>query len=75
MHSFQEVLEAALKLPEGQRELLADLMLGSVESEFPICEAWLAEIRRRSRQFDENPASGIPWEEVKAFARRSTKSA
>ena len=55
INSFDEVLEAALKLPEGQRELLSDLLLGSIERDFLLSEAWLAEIERRSREFDENP--------------------
>lgn len=71
-NSFDDVMEAALSLPEGQRQLIADALLSSVESPQSQSwrDAWLAEVQQRRRDFEADPSSGVSWEEAKANARR-----
>ena len=69
--SFDQVLKAALSLPDTERAHLIDTLLDTLEPEdaAPLEDAWLAEIARRSREFDEGLVHPIPWEEVKERAR------
>lgn len=70
--SFDQVLQAALTLPVPDRALLVDQLIGTLEPEdaAPLDDAWLAEIERRSREFDEGRAQATPWDEVRARAWR-----
>jgi putative addiction module component (TIGR02574 family) len=72
LETYDQVMQAALNLPEEQRVLVAEALMGSVQSATSQAwhDAWLAEIKLRSREFDEAGSPGIPWEEVKANARR-----
>ena len=70
--SLSHVLEAAKSLPESERVELIDALIATLEPEdaAPLDDAWLAEIDRRSREFDAGLVQPIPWEEVKERARR-----
>jgi putative addiction module component (TIGR02574 family) len=70
--SYDEAMQAALSLPEDQRVLIVDVLINSVQQpqSQAWCAAWLSEIQQRSREFDENSSSAVPWEEVRANARR-----
>jgi putative addiction module component (TIGR02574 family) len=70
--SLSHVLEAAKSLPEPERVELIDALIATLEPEdaAPLDDAWLAEIDRRSREFDAGLVQTIPWEEVKERARR-----
>jgi putative addiction module component (TIGR02574 family) len=71
MQTCEQVIQAALSLPEDQRILVTDALLQSLQSgdAHPLHESWLVEIERRSREYDEGQVVAIPWEEVKASAR------
>ena len=70
--SLSQVLEAAKSLPVPERVELIDALIATLEPEdaAPLDDAWLAEIDRRSREFDAGLVQTIPWEEVKERARR-----
>jgi putative addiction module component (TIGR02574 family) len=73
--SYDDVLNAALGLPEGDRVQLIDALITTVSPEdaAPLDDAWLAEIERRSQEFDAGLVQAIPWEEVKQRARLRVK--
>jgi putative addiction module component (TIGR02574 family) len=68
----ENVLQAALTLPEEERLEIIDALLAALDQEStpPISEAWMAEVRRRSAEFDAGGVTPIPWSEVKERARR-----
>lgn len=70
--SFNNAFHAALALPETDRVQLVDALIESLEPDdaAPLDDAWLAEIERRSREFDEGKVQPIPWEVVKERARQ-----
>lgn len=74
--SFDLALQAALSLPDAERARLVDALIDTLEPEdaAPLDDAWLAEIARRSREFDEGLVQTVPWEEVKERARRRVRS-
>ena len=70
--SFDHVLESALLLPDTERAQLVEALIGTLEPDdaAPLEDAWLAEIARRSREFDAGLVQAIPWEQVKERARQ-----
>lgn len=72
MSSLQEVLEAACSLPEEDRLELVDELIATLEPEDkpPLDEEWVAEIQRRSREYDAGRMPAVPWDVVKDQARK-----
>jgi putative addiction module component (TIGR02574 family) len=70
--SFDHVLQAALTLPDAQRAELVDTLIGTLPPEggLPFDDHWLGEIAKRSREYDQGLVTAVPWEEVKARARK-----
>ena len=70
--SYDQVLQAALELPETDRAQLVEDLIGTLKPEdaLPLDDAWLAEIDRRSREFDAGLAQPVAWSQVKERARR-----
>lgn len=72
----QELLRAALRLPQRTRAELAESLLASLEREVSESEveeidaAWDEEVRRRVRAFDAGKVELVPWEVVRARLRR-----
>lgn len=68
----QQLLQSALALPdEEQMELVAALLAAVDERGLrPFDDASLAEIQRRSAEYDAGGVQAIPWSEVKERARR-----
>lgn len=70
--SAQHLLQAALSLPESDRADLADALFASLPPENePLCEEWLAEIARRSQEYDSGLVKPIPWSEIKSNHKKS----
>jgi putative addiction module component (TIGR02574 family) len=68
MPKSQEVLEAALELPEKEREMLVDKLSASLHGGFASTEieqAWAAEIERRSAEIEAGRAVLRNWDEVR----------
>ena len=72
MSSLQEVLTAARSLPEDDRLQLVDELIATLEpDDKALLDAeWLAEIQRRSREYDAGRMQAVPWEVVKKQARK-----
>ncbi len=62
--------QAEALTPDERRELAARLLEADTADDPPFTEEQLAEFRRRSAEMDADPSIGIPWEVVKANARR-----
>jgi putative addiction module component (TIGR02574 family) len=63
----QAVFDAALALPEAERALLAERLLESLspEPDELTDDELLAELERRSADFEHGTADAIPWSELK----------
>lgn len=72
----QELLKSAQTLPSSaQVELIEALIAGLDEvNPEPLDEAWVAEIQRRSAEYDSGVAKPIPWSEVRDGVRRTETS-
>jgi putative addiction module component (TIGR02574 family) len=66
MLQSQEILEAALQLPQEQREVLVDKLAASLELG-DLGEYWEGEIQRRIQEVDAGKVATISADEV--FAR------
>ena len=63
------LLEAVKSLPLPDRVELVDAVWESIAAEGyepPLTESQSAELQRRLEEHRQNPASGIPWETVRA---------
>ncbi len=68
--STEQILQTALSLPSAdQTELIEALIAAQDEADpQPLDDAWMAEIRRRSAEFDAGKATPIPWSVVRERA-------
>ncbi|HTU23502.1 MAG TPA: addiction module protein [Gemmataceae bacterium] len=64
---YESILKAALALPEAERVFLIDELMDSLPPDTgPLSdEEMLAELERRHAEYEKDPSSTIPWEEVK----------
>ena len=63
------LLEAVKSLPLPERLELVDALWETIAAEGyepPLSESQSAELQRRLEEHRKNPASGIPWETVRA---------
>lgn len=72
MLTYETLLADAAQLPVADRIQLIDAIWETLpdDSMPPLSEEWIAEIRRRSAEFDSGSIQTIPWEQVKAEALR-----
>ncbi len=73
--SKAEILEEMRRMPEAERRELVE----SIRSEFGDLDAELteeqkAEFERRAAELRKNPKAGVPWEQVRAEAKRRLKA-
>ena len=70
--AVDELLQCALTLSDEElRELATELVSAiDVRRLLPLDNAWLAEIERRSAEFDAGSVVARPWREVKERAKR-----
>jgi putative addiction module component (TIGR02574 family) len=71
MTNLDQVLTAALALPDGDRVELVEAILASLQPEDrpPFDESWRPVIERRSQELQSGSVAGIPWSDVKRHAR------
>jgi putative addiction module component (TIGR02574 family) len=69
----EQVLTAALELPDADRLELIEALIESVQSpDFPpFDESWREVIRRRSAELASGAVAPVPWSEVKRRAREA----
>ena len=67
-----QLLAAALALPEVQRAQLVEALIATLapDDATPLDDTWLAEIERRSAEFDAGGVETLTWTEVKERARQ-----
>lgn len=70
----EQVLTAALELPDADRLELIEALINSVEAPGrpPFDESWREVIRRRSAELASGRVAAVPWDEVKRRAREAT---
>ncbi len=63
----RQLLQAALELPQEERETLTIALLDSMGAQDPavIEHAWKEEIQRRIRALEHGEVKAIPWEEAR----------
>lgn len=68
----EQVLQAALALPEEARVELAEALLASQDqsSPLPFDAEWLSEIRRRSAEIEAGTVQPSPWHVVRQRVRQ-----
>ena len=68
MLQTKEILDAALQLPDTERELLVDELSASLHSGFASAEieqSWASAIERRSSEIETGKAVLRDWDEVR----------
>ncbi len=70
--SVDQVLSAALSLPDTDRIEIIEALIDSVERpNSSLEESWREVIRRRAAELRSGTVSTIPWSEVKREAREA----
>jgi putative addiction module component (TIGR02574 family) len=69
--AVEQLLQSALALPENERLQLLAALGSAIEEQGlrPFDEATLAEIQRRSAEYDNGDTKTLSWAEVKERAR------
>jgi len=72
MPGYETLLADASQLPVPDRIELAEALWESVPSGSlpPLTDEWLAEVRRRSAEYDSGSVQTAPWEQIRAEALR-----
>jgi putative addiction module component (TIGR02574 family) len=72
MSTYEALLADASQLPVADRIQLIDAIWDSLPADAlpPLSAEWIAEIQRRSAEFDAGVVQTIPWQQVKADALR-----
>ncbi|MGC1273188.1 MAG: addiction module protein [Planctomycetaceae bacterium] len=73
--TVEQVLDAALALPDGDRVELVEALIASFRPEDrpPFHESWREVIQRRSEELRTGQVAPVPWEEVKNRAREKAR--
>lgn len=67
----QELLEQAKRLPQDERQALAEAIWDTLEGEpASLSPEWTAEIGNRIAQLERGEVKAIPWSEAEAQLRR-----
>lgn len=72
MSDYQTLLADASRLPLAERIQLIEALWDTLPDDSlpPLDEEWLAEIKRRSAEYDSGGVAPVPWEEIRADALR-----
>jgi putative addiction module component (TIGR02574 family) len=72
MLSYDTVLAEASRLPVVDRIQLIEALWDTVPAGAlpPLSDEWIAEIQRRSAEYDSGSVQAVPWEQVRADALR-----
>jgi putative addiction module component (TIGR02574 family) len=72
MTKYESLLANAVQLPVADRIQLIEALWDTVPENSlpPLSDEWLAEIERRSAEYDSGSVATVPWEEVRADALR-----
>ena len=72
MPNYEAVLADASHLPVADRIQLIEALWDTVPADAlpPLSDEWIAEIERRSAQYDSGSVPTVPWEQIRAEAFR-----
>lgn len=72
MSEYDALLTSARQLPLEVRIQFIEALWDTVPEDSlpPLSDEWVAEIERRSAEYDARTVQPIPWEHVRADARR-----
>ncbi|NQT16853.1 MAG: addiction module protein [Planctomycetes bacterium] len=72
MAKYESLLANAAQLPVADRIQLIEALWDTVPENSlpPLSDEWLAEIERRSAEYDSGSVATVPWEEIRADALR-----
>jgi putative addiction module component (TIGR02574 family) len=72
MTTYEALLADASRLPVADRIQLLDAIWDTLPADSlpPLSDEWVAEIQRRSAEFDAGSGETVSWEQVKADALR-----
>ncbi len=72
----QEILESALALPSAAQVELIEALIARLDEadQQPLSEDWIAEIQRRSADYDAGRVQPIPWSDVRDRVRGQENS-
>lgn len=72
MSEYDALLTSASQLPLEARIQFIEALWDTVPEDSlpPLSDEWVAEIERRSAEYDSGTVQPIPWEQVRAEARR-----
>ena len=72
MSDYQGLFQAASQLPTADKVELIEALWKSVpaESEIPLSQQWLEEIKRRGDDFEAGSVETVSWETVRNEALR-----
>ncbi|HMP08612.1 MAG TPA: addiction module protein, partial [Lacipirellulaceae bacterium] len=72
MSGSQSLRNDDSQLPVGERVQLIEALWDTVPPDAmpPLSDEWLAEIERRSAEYDAGKVTPIPWEQVRVEASR-----
>jgi putative addiction module component (TIGR02574 family) len=77
MPDYDSLLANAAQLPVDARIQLIEALWDTVPEDAmpPLSDEWLAEIQRRSAEYDAGAVQPVPWEQIRADAMRRLKGA
>lgn len=72
MPNYETLLAEASRLPVAERIQLLEALWDTVPADSlpPLSDEWLAEIQRRSAEYDSGLVQPVPWEQIRADALR-----
>ncbi len=72
MADYESVMEDAAQLPVAERIQLIEALWDTVPEDClpPLSDEWIAEIEKRSGEYDSGPVVTVPWETIRADASR-----
>jgi putative addiction module component (TIGR02574 family) len=72
MPSYETLLADASHLPVVDRIQLIDALWDTLPADSlpPLTDEWVAEIQRRSAEYDAGLAQAVPWEQIRTEALR-----
>jgi len=72
MLDYETVLAEASRLPVVDRVQLIEALWETLppDSLPPLSDEWVAEIQRRSAEYDSGSVQTVPWEQIRADALR-----
>jgi len=72
MSSYETLLADASRLPVPDRIQLIEALWDTLPADHltPLSDEWIAEIQRRSAEYDSGSVRTVPWEQIRADALR-----